>query len=628
MFDFVNEKKRVVQIVLALIILPFALWGVDSYRHSGDASLATVNDYQVGQAEFEDAMDQQRQRLREVAGENFDPALFDRPEIKRSILEGVVLQHVLQDEAAKVGLVVSDAQMAQIIAGIPAFQTDGNFDKKRYEAALRAQGMTTAVFEYRVRRDLLNRELTDAYAQNGFASGEVADRLIRLNEQQRVVSLTAFGLDAFLKQVQVADADVKAYYDRNASQFEMAERAQIDYVVFSANQLAEDIKPTAAEVEGYFSEHQSEFSTQEQRRAAHILITVAPKASAEEKQAAKAKAEDLLRQVKASPERFAALAKQYSQDPGSAANGGDLGMFGRGAMVKQFDEAVFALKVGQISDLVETDYGYHIIKLTAIEPVKVEPLSQVRTMIEDRLREQQAADRFAELAEKFSNAVYEQSDSLQPAAELVGAKIVHGTWLSRDQKPQGLWSEKVLQAVFADDAVKDQRNTAAIEVQPNTLLAARVTSHQPASLRPYAEVASGIRQLLQRERAVQAAEAAGKDQLAGLQAGKVERLVWKSGVQLSRAQRSDLDPALLRQIFNADVSKLPAYVGMADAQRGYVIARIDAVKDVQDIDAAKRGRYLEQMRKVAGEALLAAYLEDAKTRADITLKPFAAEEAK
>jgi peptidyl-prolyl cis-trans isomerase D len=629
MFDFVHERKRVVQIVLALIILPFALWGVDSYQNAGDVGvLATVNGTKIGQAEFEDALQQQRRRMQEMAGENFDPTLFDRTEIKRSVLEGLAAQHLLQDAAKEAGLVVSDEQIAQIIAGVGAFQKDGRFDKQTYEAALRTQGMTSELFEYRVRQDIISRQLTDVYAQNGFAAATTAENLIRLNEQQRVVSVASLGLDAFLAKAVVVDADVQKYYEQNPQQFEMPERAQIEYVVFSADALAGKINPAAEEIKRYYDEHLSEFSTQEQRQAAHILIAVSQQASDAEKQAAQAQAEKLLADVKAAPSKFAAIAKAHSQDPGSAANGGDLGMFGRGMMVPAFDDAVFALSAGQISGLVRTDFGYHIIKVTAVKPGKAQPLGEVSALIEQRLRAQQAADKFAELAERFNDTVYEQSDSLKPAAELVGANVVSGLWLSRDQQPADLWTAKVLEAVFAEDAVKSKRNTAAIEVKANTLLAARVIAHQPAAARPFAEIASGIRKLLQHRAALQAAEVEGKQVLAGLQAGHSQKLVWKTAMKLSRAQRSDLDPALLRQIFLADTGKLPAYVGISDAQGGYVIARIEAVSGVDAIDPLKRERYAQQMRQVTGEALLSAYLADAKSSADITIKAFGDESPK
>jgi len=629
MFDFVHEKKRLVQVVLALIVLPFALWGVDSYRKSGDAApLAKVNGENIGQQEFENAMEQQRQRLREMAGSNFDPAFFDKPEIKHSVLEGLVTQHLLFGEARTAGLAVSDEQMAQIIASVGAFQKDGKFDKQRYEAALGAQGMTTSMFEYRVRQDLMTRQLTDAYAQNGYAADAVAENLIRLNEQQRVVSVAKLDLASFMMQAKVGDAAIKEYFEKNPQEFQIPERAKVEYVTLSINSLLSQVSATDEEIKAYYNEHLNEFGTQEQRQAAHILITLPKQGSDAEKQAAKSKAEQVLQQVKQAPGKFAELATQYSQDPGSAANGGDLGMFGRGAMVKPFDDATFSLKVGEVSELVQSDFGFHIIKLVAIKPAKTQPLSEVKELIVQRIKMQHASDKFAELAEKFSNAVYEQSDSLKPAAELVKASVQGGLWLSKGQPATEPWNDKALQAVFSEDVLKNKRNTTAIEVAPSTLLAARVTEYQPAAVRPLAEVVADIRYKLQRQQALLAAAQQGKALLDRLQRGDKAQLNWKAAQSITRAQHADLNRELAQLLFRADVSKLPAYVGIEDAQLGYVFARIDAVKQVASIEDSKRSRYAQQIRQVTGEELLAAYVADAKKRADITMKDFGVDEKK
>jgi peptidyl-prolyl cis-trans isomerase D len=629
MFDFVHEKKRVVQIVLGLIILPFAFWGVDSYRNAGGPEpLAKVNGEKIGQQEFEDAMEQQRQRIREMAGPNFDPSFFDKPEIKRSVLEGLVTQRVLTTAARDAGLMPGDEQLAQMIAGIGVFQKDGKFDIERYEAALKERGMNRLGFEARLRQDIATRLMTDAYAQSGYAANTVAETLIRLNEQQRVAAVSALTPEDFIKQAQVSDADVASYYDKHADEFQLPERANVEYVQFSADSLLPTIKLSESDVKQYYDEHAAEFGTGEQRQAAHILITVAKQATDAEKQAAKAKAEDVLNQVKQSPAKFAALAKQYSQDPGSAANGGDLGMFGRGAMVKPFEDSVFSLKVGEVSGLVQSEYGFHIIKLVAVKPAKMQALAAVRGLIEQRLKSQQAADKFAEVAEQFNNTVYEQSDTLKPAAELVKTTVQRGGWLSKGQVPSGIWTAKVLQAVFSEDVLKNKRNTAAIETASNTLLAARVVEYKPASARPLAEVAASIRQSLQRQRAAQLAEQRGADMLTALQRGDKVVVSWKPAQTLSRNQRSAFAPELVQAVFRADTSKLPAYVGVTNSQGGYLLARIDAVKEAAAIDDNKRGGYAQQIRQMTGEELLLAYLADAKKRADISMKEFVAEEKK
>lgn len=627
MFDFVHEKKRLVQFVLALIILPFAFWGVDSYRKSGGGdALATVNGDKVGAQEFDNAMRQQQQRMRELAGPAFDQTMFEKAEVKHAILDGLVVQHLLGSEAHKAGLAVTDEQLGEIISGIAAFQTEGKFDKKKAEALLKEQGMTSLMFEARVRQELSARQLTDAYTQNGYASTRVADNLIRINEQQRVVALAKLDVATVLPQVKIDDSAVAEYYKNNSNEFKTPERAKVEYVVLSADALSSQIKIDAAEVKRYFEEHHSEFATQEQRQASHILISLNPQASDAEKEAAKIKAEQLLSRVKQSPSSFAALAKEYSQDPGSANNGGDLGFFARGMMVKAFDDAVFKLKVGEISDLVQSNFGFHIIRLAAIKPSKSQPLAEVSALIEQRIKAQKSNDKFTELAEKFSNTVYEQSDSLKPAAELIGASVQQGGWLNKGQAVSGIWTDKALQAVFAEDTLKNKRNTSAVEVAPNTLLAARVVEYQAASALPLAEVSVAIRKKLQLKQALELMSKQGNEMLAGLQRGEKANVVWLTPQSVTRSQHTGLSIELLRLVFQAPAVKLPVYVGAQTEQGGFALVRIDAIKETGDIDEAKRNRYVQQIRQIIGEELLQAYVADARKHADISMTSFATDE--
>jgi peptidyl-prolyl cis-trans isomerase D len=629
MFDIVHENKKWVQIILALIILPFAFWGVDSYRKSGGGeALATVNGEKISQQEFDNALRQQQGRMREMMGDKFDPAIFDKPEIKHSILESLASQRLLTLQARAAGLTISDEQLAQVIASIEAFQTDGKFDKKRYESVLRSQNLSPLMFEARVQQELGMRQLTDAYANNGFASNNAADNLIRLNEQQRVVSMSQITADSFLKQITVDDATVKAYYEKNATEFQTPEQARVEYVMLSAEALLPQVAVDDAEIKKYYEEHQPEFGTQEQRQAAHILIAVAAQAPEADKQAAKAKAEQVLQQVRQSPGKFAELAKQYSQDPGSAAKGGDLGVFGRGMMVKAFDDAVFQLKPGEISGLVQSDFGFHIIKLLAIRPAKVQPLAEVKGEIALKLKMQKAGDKFAELAEKFSNVVYEQSDTLKPAAELVKAPLQQSAWLNKSQAETMPWTGKALQAVFSKEVLTDRRNSTAIEIAPNTLLAVRLLEYKPASTRPLAEVSDAIRQKLQHQQALELALKQGKATLEQLKRGEKPNLVWKAGQAMTRTQLAAQGGDLVHQVFQANAAHLPAYVGVENTQGGYLIVRVDAVKDVAAVDEAKRARYVNEIRKLTGDELLQAYVADAKKHADITIKAFVADEKK
>ncbi|MDD4963416.1 MAG: SurA N-terminal domain-containing protein [Gallionella sp.] len=617
MFDFVQERKRFVQIVLLLIILPFAFFGVDSYNKSNQsAALATVNGSEVSAQEFENALRQQQDRMRQMLGANYDAAMFETPEIRKAVLDGLVGQKLLMANAKSAGLTVTDEQIAEVIGGVEVFQENGKFDKKRYQTVLSNKNMSPLMFEAQVRDDLLSQQLREVYIQNGFIANATTDNIIRLNEQQRVVSVATVSFQDFMAQTKVDEAAVKQYYTKNAKEFEVPEQAKVEYVKFSVANLMDKIDIPSADAQKYYDAHVKEFEMAEQRQAAHILISAAADAPQAVQDAAKAKAEQLLQQVKQNPASFAELAKANSQDPGSAMNGGDLGFFGKGQMVKPFEDTTFSLKTGEISGLVKSDFGYHIIKLVAIKPASVSTFAEVSAEIISKLREQKAADQFAELADKFNNTVYEQSDTLKPAAELVNGKIEQSDWLSAKMTPTGFWTSKMLQAVFSEDVLKNKRNSVATEVAPNTLVAARMLEHKPASVRPLAEVQAAIQQTLMRKQAIELAIKQGKAQLAELQKGGTPTVQWAEAKAVSRAQRSNFDAALTRQIFQVNQAKLPQTVG-AETADGFTLVRVDAIKEAEKVEDGKRVRYAEQLRKMIGEEIYRAYMEDAKQHATI-----------
>lgn len=619
MFDFVQERKRLVQVVLLLIILPFAFFGVDSYNKATKGKTpASVNGTDVTLQDYDNAMRQQQARMRQMLGEAFDANLFETPEIKKVVLDSLIGQKLLVQRAKAAGLTVTDEQIAEIIGGIEAFQVDGKFDKKRYETVLSNKQMSPLMFEAQVREDILAQQMQEVFAQNGFAANSTVDNIIRLNEQKRMVSVAQLPFSLFLAQVKVDEAAIKQYYDKNTKEFELPEQVKVAYVKFAAGNLAAKIEVSPADAQAYYKEHGKEFGAPEQRQAAHILINVDPQTSAAEQDAAKAKAEQLLAKVKQAPASFADLAKQNSQDLGSAANGGDVGFFGQEQMMKPFAEATFALKIGEVSGLVKSDSGYHIIKLLAIKPAQIPAFDNVRDQIVAKLREQKANDKFAELADKFNNAAYEQSDTLKAAAELSGAQIEQSDWLKKSDAGNGIWNAKLLQAIFSDDVMKNKRNTAAIEVAPNTLVAARLLEHKPAAVRPLNEVRAMISEKLQHKQAVELAVQQGKAQLAALQKGGAATVTWGAPQAVSRAQRPEMELSLLRQVFQANTTKLPQVVGAETAQ-GYTLVRVESVQDGEKVEDGKRLRYAQQLRQRQGEELYRAYIDDAKKQAKIKL---------
>ncbi len=622
MFDFVREKKRFVQILLGGIILSFAFWGAESYQQAGNvAHPASVNDSNITQYEFDEALRMQKNNLRERFGGQVDVSMLDTPEMQRAVLDGLIAERVLQEHAREVGLTVTDQQIANVVQHVEAFQQDGRFDLALYESMLASRNMSALGFEYKLRQDLLAEQLRGAYLQNGFYSNAVLDKVIALNERQWVVRESAIDFNAYLGQVTIDDAQIAAYYQENQSEFNVPEQVKVAYVEFSKKQLAESLDVTEQDARAYYQSHQGDYGLPEQRQASHILITVDSAAPDAEQQQAKEKAEKVLALVKANPEQFAELAKEHSEDIGSAVNGGDLGLFGPKMMVKPFEEAAFALEKDQISDLVKSEFGYHIIKVTDIQAATISAFEEVRADVEAQLRDQQAIDIFAERAEEFSNLVYEQSDSLDAAADVAEVEVQQSDWLIKGRPSSGLWTAELLEAVFSDEVKLDKMNTPALEVLPDTLVAARVIEHKPASVTGLEGVKDRIASMLEREQAMQLAVAAGEQRLEKLKAGEAVELDWGEEIVLSRAQRGDLHPDLSKLVYTVNQqAELPYYVGQQVMGRGFVLVRVDKLEEGDKPDKDKRERYAEQLRKLVGEEMLLAFLQDTKSQMEITVR--------
>lgn len=623
MLEAIRERAQgwFAKLILALIAIPFALWGVDSYiRHAGDtATVASVGKQDITQQEFTRMLREQQQRLGKQT---------DSPEVRQAILNAMIDQRLLSQQATQAGLAVPEGLLEGMIASVPVFQENGSFSQKRYDEWLRQQGMSSAVFLSRLRDDLLVQQLQSGVLDAVSVPMPTVDNLIRANEQERTVARATVGPESFLSQVKLDPAAVKGYYDKHADEFRTPEQVKLEMVVLSQSDLMSQVTASDDELKKYYADHITQFQSPEERRASHILIAVSPKATDAERKAAEQKALQLDQEVKKNPSAFAELAKKNSQDPGSADKGGDLGFFGRGMMVKPFEDAVFAMKVGDISAPVKSDFGYHIIRLTEIRPAKTRPFEAVKAEVEMDVKKQKAAQKFAEVADTFSNTVYEQSDSLKPAAEALKLKIQTTDWLGKE----GAFpfnSEKLRQAVFSDDVLKNKRNTEAVEVAPNTLVAARVADYRPAAMKPFDTVKDDLAQRLRQEQAFALAVKQGQEWLAQLKQGKaVEGLSWSATDEVSRVKHPEgYSVPVLKEVFKADVRKLPVYVGAEVPGKGFVLAKITAVKEVGAIDDAKRQAYKAQLNSLLAREYAQAYMKSLKDHTKIEIKKEALEKS-
>ncbi len=626
MFDAVRNNKRIVQGFLVLITLPFAFWGVDSYVHNTGAGndVAKVGNVKITQQQYQEAWRDQQQRLRQMMGASFDPAMMDSPEAKQAVLNSLIDRSILLQEAAKNRLSASDNMLRDIISKIPALQENGQFSMDRYEAALKAQGLTQAGFEAQMRQDITLQQLASAISDTGMVSSSVVDALLRIQSEERLVSELRIPAAQFADKVKPTDEDLKKYYDQHKAAFKVPEELRAEYVQLSLDTLLPQISIKPEDVKSWYDSHKERFQQPEERRASHILIMVDAKASPADKAKAKAKAEAVLKEVQQNPGKFADIAKRDSQDPGSAAKGGDLGFFAKGAMVKPFDDAVFKLKDGQLSGLVQSDFGYHIIKLTGIKAGKVASLDEVKGQIETELKKQEASRKFAEMAEAFSNTVYEQADSLKPAADKFKLTVQQSGWLTRQANPANgvLGNAKLLGALFGDDAVKNKRNTDAVEVAPNTLVAARVVEYKPASMKTFESVKAQLLQVVKAQQMADLAKKAGEAQLAALQKGEGAKSgTWTPARAISRLNGSQMvPPPALQAIFKAKVAKLPAYAGATFPNGvGYVIYRIEKVSQPEKLDETKRQQLHQEYTNLSSQEDFGAYLSALRSRYKVVI---------
>jgi peptidyl-prolyl cis-trans isomerase D len=632
MYDFLYKRKTAVQFILALITLPFAFFGVDSYFRGADRSgeVASVAGERITRAEFEDALRNRQDRVRRAMGENYDPAVADTPEVRYLLLDQLIGQRLLRNEARRDRLTVSDEQLRQFISEIPAFQENGKFSQARYEQLLELQNprKTPIEFAQGIRSELVLAPLQEpVVGANIVASSNVA-RYLELLDQKREVAAATIDVEPYLKDAKIDDAAVKGFYDANPSAFQVPEEVKLEYVLFTADTLGASIVVEPDEVKRQYDANIRAYGKPEERDAAHILIAVKPEASAEEKSTAKKKAEDIAAQAKKNPAQFAELAKKFSQDPGSAGQGGDLGFFARdGSMVKAFEDAAFALKPGEISDPVQTDFGWHIIKLVDVHPAKVQGFDEVKGQIEQDLKRQKASRKFADAADQMQNLVYEQADSLEPVAKALNVKVQSTPLLSRAQvSALAQNNDKLVQAVFSPDSLQSKRNTDAIEIAPSKLMAARVAEYKPASPKPFEDVKAEIRRQLERKAASEQAQAVGKAKLALLQEGKDAGLAFGKPATLTRNQpQPGFPPVALTGIFQADTSKLPAYAGSVNERGGYSLYRVQRVVAAPPPDAAKVSGFSTRVGDQIGRELSNAYLASLKAKSDVKINDVALE---
>ena len=629
MFEAIRKHSKIVMFLLFLLVIPsFVLVGIDSnYFSEKSPVVARVDGHKITQADWDNAHREETDRIR-AQSPNVDPKQLDTPQARYATLERLVRDRVFAAAAQSSHLITSDARLARALQDIPAIaalkRPDGSLDTEAYRSLVGAQGLTPEGFEANVRRELSVSQVMGGVMSTAFATDAAAKLAFDSLYQRREIQVARFNASDYAKQVNPTEADIEAFYKANAQRFQQQEQAAVEYVVLDLDSVRSGIRVNEDDLRTYYKENLTRLAAKEERRASHILINAAKDAPAADRDQAKARAQELLAQVRKSPASFAEVAKKSSQDSGSAPAGGDLNFFGRGAMVKPFEDAVFAMKKGEISDVVESDFGYHIILLTDIKTPRQPSFEELRPSLEAELKQQQAQRKFAEVAEAFTNSVYEQPDSLKPVADSLKLKIQTAEGVTRVPGPGAsgpLANPKFLEALFANDSVEGKRNTSAIEVGPSQLVAGRISTYTPTRTLPLQEVSDRARLLLIAEKSAELARKDAEAKKAAWTGNAAPAAGLAPAVVVSRDQTQNLPRAVVDAALRASPDNLPAWVSADLGSQGTAVVKVLRIIPREGTDAQQAAQQRQQLQQWWTTAEGFAYYEMLKERFKVQIKP-------
>lgn len=613
-------------IIISLIIMVFAVWGIQNF-FTPDPNLPViqVGDTEVGLREFQIAYQQQRDRLRSMLGNSMEQS---EELIKEQVINDLIERIVLTNAASDIGMRIGDALLAAEINAVDVFQVNGHFSKDRYEQVLRNQGMTPVTFEQRTRATLVSQQFYTGVVNTAFVTPNQLDDHLRLEGQTRDISHLTVPASRFLEGITVSGNEVQRYYDENQELYQIPEQVTIAYLELAADALAPNIEATDEALHSLYEETRANYHRDERRRASHILIPLEEKVESLVVTAAQAKIDDLRRQIIAGGS-FAELARTYSQDPGSASQGGDLGFFERSTMVKPFADAVFAMKEGDLSEAIRTPFGIHLIKLTGIEPAREQSFSEVRSTVLSEFRRIQAEKQFFERSETLANLSYEHPDSLEPSATQLGLKIQTAGPFPREGGKDIASDPKVAAAAFSEDVLNLGNNSDPIELAGNRLVVLRVTERHIAHRQSLDEVRETVTTVVRQQHAQTQTKNLGEQLLKDLQTGtnastvaEQAKLSWQHPGWLGR-QASELSPELRTAAFRLPrpSESKPSYAGLVLSNGDFAVVQIAGIKegDPSTVPTATRDEARQRLMRAIGEQNFAALVADLKAQTKIVI---------
>lgn len=613
--------------IITLLVIPFAFWGINDYFHlAGDTYVAKVNDQEISAGQLRQAYEQRYAQLRQMFGDRFDPSMIDTDQLRKEMLDQMINRAVLEQHVREMGYHVGNQQLLDAIRQIPAFQQDGKFSSDLYKARLATQRMSPAQFEASYRGSLALNQIQQSVVSSAFVTNSQFAEAIRLRKQERKVSYVAVKADRFAKDVSLNDADIQAYYDAHSKQYMTPEKVTLGYLELSGDSLAAGMNVDEAKLKKRYQAEVKKLQGQEQRKARHILLSVPSDATDQTWKDTRAKADDLIKQLKGGAD-FAALAKKYSDDPGSAKKGGELGWVDAGTMVKPFDKALFDLKKGEISKPVRTRYGIHIIQLEDVRKPKVPSFAEEKDKLAKEMLKSEVDDAYYDKAEKLTDLTYTNPQSLQPAADQLNLKIQQVSGVTRDSGDGIASNAKVRKAAFSSDVLKDGQNSDPVELGHNHVVVIRVLDHTAATQKPLSAVRDQVVSALTQEKAMQAAQKAAQKLVADAgDQGDLAAAAKADGFSATEpkflAHGAQAVPAgLMQAVFAAPRPKGSPYLGTTQLQDGYAAFTITDVKagDPATLTAAERKSMRGGMTRRAGSSQFGAYVAELRRQAEVDI---------
>jgi len=628
MLTTIRERAQgwIAWVIVTIISVPFALWGINEYFGAQEkVVVAEINGNEILAQDFQELLQRQRNILRQQFDGKIDNKIFESPAFKLRVLNEMITQRLVTADIKNQNYQIGDQQLAIYLRSNPAFQSDGSFSPELYAQAVRSNGISAPAFENRIRMGSIVEQVKDGFTRSVISNDAQLDNLLRLQQEKRDFSSVILEGKRFLDKVDISAEEISQYYDSNKQQFMTSEEVRVEYILLSLEQVAKQIEPDEEALLSYYEQSKDQYMQAEQRQAQHILLAVAADADDEEVERIRELASDLSQQARDGSD-FAEMAKKYSVDSISSANGGDLGLFEKGVMDAAFDEKVFSMQKGEISDPVKSRFGFHVIKLNDIKPEAGKSFAEVKDKISKEYALREATSRYGQMAEELQNMVYEQPTTLQPAADALGLKIVSTDWFTRSGGDGVSAKRPFIDSAFTEDVLLEGLNSEVVETETDTLVALRLLEHRQPQQKPLTQVTDQIKQTLinQKTREI-AAKEAEKIQNA-LQSGNktLAQVADELGLQVSeykgiaRSGGDELSAALLAAIFRASVDTAESTLLENGDYAIFSVSNIE-LGDPQDVAENVRDQIRLVIQQRKGEGLFSDYERGLFEQADVVI---------